>query len=164
MKDHPRVDADDIEKILGNISPKEIAEKSEEAKGIETPDELPILPIRESVLYPKMILPLMVSPGTPDQAHRRGPGQPTRWSGSGRDQQQREHGSEAGGSVRGGVLGLHPQNAQDAQQQHSPPHPGDRPDSADRIYPGRALHPGQGHRAAGSRGEDHGERRLSWWG
>ncbi len=61
MKDHARVDADDIEKILGNISPKEIAEKSEEAKGIETPPELPILPIRESVLYPKMILPLMVS-------------------------------------------------------------------------------------------------------
>jgi ATP-dependent Lon protease len=38
-----------------------MAEKADEAKGMETPEELPILPIRESVLYPKMILPFMVS-------------------------------------------------------------------------------------------------------
>ena len=50
-----------VETILGNLSPQEVAEKAEEAKGVETPDELPILPIRESVLYPKMLLPFMVS-------------------------------------------------------------------------------------------------------
>jgi ATP-dependent Lon protease len=52
---------DPIETILGNLSPQEVAEKAEEAKGVETPEELPILPIRESVLYPKMLLPFMVS-------------------------------------------------------------------------------------------------------
>ncbi len=39
----------------------EIGSKGEEPKKIELPPELPILPIREAVLYPKMILPLMVS-------------------------------------------------------------------------------------------------------
>jgi ATP-dependent Lon protease len=52
---------DSIETIIGNIDTKEIAEKAEEVKGMEIPEELPILPIRESVLYPKMILPLMIS-------------------------------------------------------------------------------------------------------
>ena len=52
---------DPIETILGNLSAGEVAEKAEEAKGMETPEELPILPIRESVLYPKMLLPFMVS-------------------------------------------------------------------------------------------------------
>ena len=50
-----------VETILGNLSPQEVAEKAEEAKGVEIPDELPLLPIRESVLYPKMLLPFMVS-------------------------------------------------------------------------------------------------------
>jgi ATP-dependent Lon protease len=61
MKDDLHMTPDDIETIMGNMSAKEVAEKAEEVKGIETPEELPILPIRESVLYPKMILPLMVS-------------------------------------------------------------------------------------------------------
>ncbi len=52
---------DPIETILGNVSAREVAEKAEEAGGMETPEELPILPIRESVLYPKMLLPFMVS-------------------------------------------------------------------------------------------------------
>jgi len=61
MNGNPRVGTDDIEMIIGNMGSKEIAEKADEAKGMETPEELPILPIRESVLYPKMILPFMVS-------------------------------------------------------------------------------------------------------
>ncbi|MCX5906117.1 MAG: endopeptidase La, partial [Deltaproteobacteria bacterium] len=40
---------------------KGLAGKEVEAKGSEFPETLPILPIRDSVLYPKMILPLMVS-------------------------------------------------------------------------------------------------------
>jgi ATP-dependent Lon protease len=52
---------DPIETILENLSARDVAEKAEEAKGMETPEELPILPIRESVLYPKMLLPFMVS-------------------------------------------------------------------------------------------------------
>jgi ATP-dependent Lon protease len=52
---------EEIETIIGNLSAQEVAEKAEEAKGVETPGELPILPIRESVLYPKMLLPFMVS-------------------------------------------------------------------------------------------------------
>lgn len=61
MNGNPRMGADDIEMIIGNMGSKEMAEKADEAKGMETPEELPILPIRESVLYPKMILPFMVS-------------------------------------------------------------------------------------------------------
>ncbi len=61
MNGNPRMGTDDIEMIIGNMGSKEIAEKADEAKGMETPGELPILPIRESVLYPKMILPFMVS-------------------------------------------------------------------------------------------------------
>jgi ATP-dependent Lon protease len=52
---------DPIETILGNLSAGEVAEKAEEAGGMETPEELPILPIHESVLFPKMLLPFMVS-------------------------------------------------------------------------------------------------------
>ena len=37
------------------------AEKGEGAKAVELPEELPILPIREAVLYPRMLLPLMVT-------------------------------------------------------------------------------------------------------
>jgi ATP-dependent Lon protease len=52
---------DPIETIINHISAQEVVEKAEEAKGMETPEELPILPIRESVLFPKMLLPFMVS-------------------------------------------------------------------------------------------------------
>ena len=52
---------DEIETIIGNLSAQEVAEKGEEGKGMEIPENLPILPIRESVLFPKMLLPLMVS-------------------------------------------------------------------------------------------------------
>ena len=52
---------DPIETIINNISTQEVVEKAEEAKGMETPEDLPILPIRESVLFPKMLLPFMVS-------------------------------------------------------------------------------------------------------
>ncbi len=52
---------DEIETIIGNLSAQEVAEKGEEGKGMEIPEDLPILPIRESVLFPKMLLPLMVS-------------------------------------------------------------------------------------------------------
>jgi ATP-dependent Lon protease len=52
---------DPIETIINDISAQEVVEKAEEAKGMETPEELPILPIRESVLFPKMLLPFMVS-------------------------------------------------------------------------------------------------------
>jgi ATP-dependent Lon protease len=52
---------DPIETIINNISAQEVVEKAEEAKGMDTPEELPILPIRESVLFPKMLLPFMVS-------------------------------------------------------------------------------------------------------
>ena len=52
---------DPIETIINNIAAQEVVEKAEEAKGMETPEELPILPIRESVLFPKMLLPFMVS-------------------------------------------------------------------------------------------------------
>jgi len=40
---------------------KEGMENTPVSKGIEVPDTLPILPIRDTVLYPKMILPLMVN-------------------------------------------------------------------------------------------------------
>jgi len=37
---------DPIDTILGSLSAQEVTEKAEEAKGMETPEELPILPIR----------------------------------------------------------------------------------------------------------------------
>jgi ATP-dependent Lon protease len=52
---------DEIETIIENLSAQEVTEKGEEGKGMEIPEDLPILPIRESVLFPKMLLPLMVS-------------------------------------------------------------------------------------------------------
>lgn len=39
----------------------EMAGKGEGIKGLKIPEELPIIPIREAALYPRMILPLMVS-------------------------------------------------------------------------------------------------------
>ncbi|MBM4330218.1 MAG: endopeptidase La [Deltaproteobacteria bacterium] len=39
----------------------EMAGKGEGIKGLKIPEELPIIPIREAALYPRMILPLLVS-------------------------------------------------------------------------------------------------------
>ena len=64
MTENTRVGPEEIEMMIGDMGAKEIAEKSEEAKKSEIPEELPILPIRESVLYPRMLLPLMVSQET----------------------------------------------------------------------------------------------------
>lgn len=61
MTENTRVAPEEIEVMIGDMGTKEITEKSEEAKKSEIPEELPILPIRESVLYPRMLLPLMVS-------------------------------------------------------------------------------------------------------
>ena len=47
--------------ILGKSPAGQIAGEGEGPKEMEIPDELPIIPIRETTLYPKMILPLMVS-------------------------------------------------------------------------------------------------------
>ena len=48
------------EKAVGTMDLNEAEKKGEAAKSLEVPEELPILPIREAVLYPKMILPIMV--------------------------------------------------------------------------------------------------------
>ncbi len=60
MNATPTQAAEEMEMILENKEVDEEEGKGEGAKGIEVPEELPILPIREAVLYPKMILPLMV--------------------------------------------------------------------------------------------------------
>jgi ATP-dependent Lon protease len=44
-----------------NIGEGEISSPEEAGKKVEIPEELPIVPIRESVLYPRMLLPLMVT-------------------------------------------------------------------------------------------------------
>jgi len=61
MKADPRMASDEVEMILEETGLGEAPEKGEGRKGIDIPEDLPILPINESVLYPKMILPLMVS-------------------------------------------------------------------------------------------------------
>jgi ATP-dependent Lon protease len=61
MKADPRMASDEVEMILDETGLGEASEKGEGRKGIDLPEDLPILPINESVLYPKMILPLMVS-------------------------------------------------------------------------------------------------------
>ncbi len=61
MTENKRVAPEEIESMIRDMGAKEITEKSEEAKKSEIPEELPILPMRESVLYPRMLLPLMVS-------------------------------------------------------------------------------------------------------
>jgi ATP-dependent Lon protease len=61
MKADPRMASEDVEMILEETGLGEVSEKGEEKKGMDLPEDLPILPINESVLYPKMILPLMVS-------------------------------------------------------------------------------------------------------
>jgi len=61
MKINPEKLEEEIELILPEegIAAKE--EKMEGGKENDLPEELPILPIRESVLYPKMLLPLIVT-------------------------------------------------------------------------------------------------------
>jgi len=60
MRNMP-MNPDEAEIILEEASLGGAAEKGEGAKAVELPEELPILPIRESVLYPRMLLPLMVT-------------------------------------------------------------------------------------------------------
>ena len=60
MKNMP-MNPDEAEIILEEAGLGGAAEKGEGAKAVELPEELPILPIRESVLYPRMLLPLMVT-------------------------------------------------------------------------------------------------------
>ena len=60
-----KIDPEKLEEEIELIIPEEgIGEKEERKEGgkeSDLPEELPILPIRESVLYPKMLLPLMVT-------------------------------------------------------------------------------------------------------
>ena len=60
MKNMP-MNPDEAEIILEEAGLGGAAEKGEGAKAVELPEELPILPIREAVLYPRMLLPLMVT-------------------------------------------------------------------------------------------------------
>ncbi len=61
MKANPLFNLDESKMILGNPPGSQMSEEGEGSKEIEIPDELPIIPIHETTLYPKMILPLMVS-------------------------------------------------------------------------------------------------------
>lgn len=47
--------------VIGSAGESESPGKGEQAKGTDIPEELPIIPIREAVLYPKMVLPLIVT-------------------------------------------------------------------------------------------------------
>ena len=60
MRNMP-MNPDEAEIILEEAGLGGAAEKGEGAKAVELPGELPILPIREAVLYPRMLLPLMVT-------------------------------------------------------------------------------------------------------
>ena len=61
MKTDLHMNPDEAEMILEDVGLGGAAEKGEGSKGVELPEELPILPIREAVLYPRMLLPLMVT-------------------------------------------------------------------------------------------------------
>ncbi len=61
MKENPQMLGAEMANDPSEKDLNEFAEKAVEPKGLEIPETLPILPIREAVLYPKMILPLMVS-------------------------------------------------------------------------------------------------------
>jgi len=61
MKGDLPIAADEVEMMIEERDIPEVGEKEGKVKGMDLPDDLPILPIREAVLYPKMILPLMVS-------------------------------------------------------------------------------------------------------
>ena len=49
------------EKAVETVDVNETEKRDEATQSLEVPEELPILPIRETVLYPKMILPIMVT-------------------------------------------------------------------------------------------------------
>jgi len=53
--------ADEAKVVIGGSGESELPGKGEGAKSIDIPEELPIIPIREAVLYPKMVLPLIVT-------------------------------------------------------------------------------------------------------
>ena len=61
MKADQHLTPNEVEMIMEETGMGELAEKGEKAKKMDLPEDLPILPISEAVLYPKMILPLMVS-------------------------------------------------------------------------------------------------------
>ena len=61
MKINPEKLEEEIELIIPEEGIGEKEERKEGGKESDLPEELPILPIRESVLYPKMLLPLMVT-------------------------------------------------------------------------------------------------------
>jgi ATP-dependent Lon protease len=61
MKAYPQVTPEGVEMMLEETGMGELGEKGEGAKKMAVPEDLPILPINEAVLYPKMILPLIVS-------------------------------------------------------------------------------------------------------
>ena len=61
MKINPEKLEEEIELIIPEEGIGEKEERKEGGKENDLPEELPILPIRESVLYPKMLLPLMVT-------------------------------------------------------------------------------------------------------
>jgi len=61
MKENSIFTSDEKKAVVGSANLSEVAGKEEGAKEMEIPEELSIIPIREAVLYPKMILPLMVS-------------------------------------------------------------------------------------------------------
>ncbi len=52
---------DEAKVVIGSAGGSESPGKGEGAKSIDIPEELPIIPIREAVLYPKMVLPLIVT-------------------------------------------------------------------------------------------------------
>ena len=61
MKADQYMAPDELERMMEETGMAEGAEKGAGEKKIPLPENLPILPINEAVLYPKMILPLMVS-------------------------------------------------------------------------------------------------------
>jgi len=61
MKADQHMTPNEVEMMMEETGVGELAEKGERAKKMDLPEDLPILPISEAVLYPKMILPLMVS-------------------------------------------------------------------------------------------------------
>jgi len=61
MKGDLPIAADEVEMMIEETDIPEVGEREGKKKGMDLPEDLPILPIREAVLYPKMILPLMVS-------------------------------------------------------------------------------------------------------
>jgi ATP-dependent Lon protease len=61
MKADQHMSPNEVEMMMEETGMGELAEKGEKAKKMDLPEDLPIQPISEAVLNPKMILPLMVS-------------------------------------------------------------------------------------------------------